>query len=179
MATRGGRYQGHCDKKGLISQPNLNARACANVSSVFSEPPNRVFVVVEGRREGHWVRDLGPRASFPSKIKTIKRSDQPPHRDQRTLTIPRPLRSQICGVRLWVGAENRPEIGHHRARTGGKFRRGQVEPQMKAIGPLVTIAVPIEISGKAPRAHFSPETLTPNPRGGFPPPRVVWDPNGS
>ena len=78
MATRGGRYQGHCDKKGLISQPNLNARACANVSSVFPEPLNRVFVVVEGLREGHWVQDLGPRASFPSKIKTIKRSDQPP-----------------------------------------------------------------------------------------------------
>ena len=78
MATRGGRYQGSLRQKGLISQPNLPARTCARVSGVFPAPPNRVFVVVEGRREGHWVQDLGPRASFPSKIKTIKRSDQPP-----------------------------------------------------------------------------------------------------
>jgi len=41
---------------------------------------------------------------------------------------------------------------------------------MTAIGPLVTIAVPIEISGKAPSAHFSPETLTPTPGAGSPSP---------
>jgi len=54
---------------------------------------------------------------------------------------------------------------------GGKeFRRGHVEPKMTAIGPLVTVAVPIEISGKAPSAHFSPETLTPTPGAGSPSP---------
>ena len=52
---------------------------------------------------------------------------------------------------------------------GGKeFRRGHVEPKMTAIGPLVTVAVPIEISGKAPSAHFSPETLTPTPGASSP-----------
>jgi len=50
---------------------------------------------------------------------------------------------------------------------------------MTAIGPLVTIAVPIEISGKAPSAHFSPETLTPTPGAGSPLPRVVWNPSAS
>jgi len=90
MATRGGRYQGHCDKRVSLASRTLT-RARARTSQ----------------------------ACLPSR--------------------------QIAYLLSW--------------RASGR-----------AIGPLVTIAVPIEISGKAPCAHFSPETLTPTPGAGSPSP---------
>ena len=71
------------------------------------------------------------------------------------MTIPRPLRSQICGVGLWVGAENRPEIGHHRARTAEKVPPGPSRASNDGHRPtLVTIAVPIEMARNDRRRAF-------------------------
>ena len=97
MATRGGRYQGHCDKRVSLASRTLT-RARARTSQACL-PSRQIAYFVEGLREGH-----------------------------------------------------RP-AGYHR-RADRDLGQGALRP-------------------------FFSRDFDPHPRGGFPPPRVVWDPSAS
>jgi len=120
MATRGGRYQGHCDKRISLASRTLT---CARART--------------------------------SQNQNDKASDQPPTPRSAYFDHPEALTLPDLWGKIVGGAENRPEIGYHRARTAEKVPPGPSRASNDGHRPtLVTIAVPIEMARNDRRRAF-------------------------